>query len=73
MLRVASILDMGAGQINPNKAMNPGLVYDASEEDYMRFLCSTNYTQKQIKMITRSSPLNCSNPSSDICWTGGSG
>ncbi|KAL5705694.1 hypothetical protein ACHQM5_023961 [Ranunculus cassubicifolius] len=66
MLRVASILDIGAGQINPNKAMNPGLVYDANEEDYMRFLCSTNYTQKQIKMITRSSPLNCSKPSSDV-------
>ena len=29
----------GAGHVNPNKAMNPGLVFDISNEDYYRFLC----------------------------------
>ncbi|PIA46247.1 hypothetical protein AQUCO_01500039v1 [Aquilegia coerulea] len=62
----ASSLAMGAGHINPNKALDPGLIYDAKAEDYVRFLCSTNFTKNQIRMITRSTPLNCSNPSSDI-------
>ena len=29
----------GSGQITPNAASNPGLVYDATEIDYARFLC----------------------------------
>lgn len=29
----------GAGLINPVKAVNPGLVYDISEADYIKFLC----------------------------------
>ncbi|KAL5705696.1 hypothetical protein ACHQM5_023963 [Ranunculus cassubicifolius] len=57
---------MGAGHINPNKALNPGLVYDAKVQDYVRFLCSTNYTKNQIKMITKSSSVDCSNPAPDI-------
>ena len=29
----------GSGQVTPNGAANPGLVYDATEIDYARFLC----------------------------------
>ena len=29
----------GSGQITPNASSNPGLVYDATEIDYARFLC----------------------------------
>jgi len=32
----------GAGQVTPNGAANPGLVYDATEIDYARFLCGIN-------------------------------
>ncbi|RSZ56906.1 S8 family serine peptidase [Massilia atriviolacea] len=32
----------GAGHVTPNGAANPGLVYDATEIDYARFLCGLN-------------------------------
>ncbi|KAL5705695.1 hypothetical protein ACHQM5_023962 [Ranunculus cassubicifolius] len=62
----ADALSMGAGHINPNKALKPGLIYDAKAQDYVRFLCSANYNKNQIKMFTKSSTVDCSNPASDI-------
>ncbi|XP_010263512.1 PREDICTED: subtilisin-like protease SBT1.9 [Nelumbo nucifera] len=64
--KAASPLAMGAGHINPNKALDPGLIYDASTDDYVSLLCALNYTMNEIKMITRSSDFNCSNPSLDL-------
>ena len=34
----------GAGQIDPTKALDPGLIYDLSEIDYIRFLCKASYS-----------------------------
>ncbi|KAM2968238.1 hypothetical protein FF1_028408 [Malus domestica] len=31
----------GSGHINPSKAVHPGLVYETSKDDYIKFLCST--------------------------------
>ncbi|CAA0829167.1 Subtilase family protein [Striga hermonthica] len=47
--------DMGAGHINPSKALDPGLVYDITPQDYVDFLCASSY---DIQNIT-SGEYNC--------------
>ncbi|KAL9316296.1 hypothetical protein ACSQ67_017297 [Phaseolus vulgaris] len=42
----------GAGQINPLKAVNPGLVYDADSNDYINFLCGQGYSTVMLQQIT---------------------
>ncbi|XXG40515.1 hypothetical protein AAC387_Pa01g1210 [Persea americana] len=42
----------GAGEIDPLKALNPGLVYDTQRDDYLEFLCSEGYSAKEIKLIS---------------------
>ncbi|KAF8030557.1 hypothetical protein BT93_E2862 [Corymbia citriodora subsp. variegata] len=62
----ASPVGMGAGHVDPNKALDPGLIYDVTPQDYVNLMCAMNYTSKQIQMVTRSSSYNCSNPSLDL-------
>ncbi|KAI4312106.1 hypothetical protein MLD38_036958 [Melastoma candidum] len=42
----------GSGNLDPVKALNPGLVYDASESDYVNFLCNLGYNTMALRMIT---------------------
>ncbi|OMP09286.1 hypothetical protein COLO4_05623 [Corchorus olitorius] len=65
-IQPATPLAMGAGHVNPNKALDPGLIYDATFEDYLNLLCGLNYTAEQIKTITKSSSIKCSKPSLDL-------
>lgn len=50
--------DFGAGNLNLDQAMDPGLVYDITNADYVNFLCSIGYNPKIIQVITRS-PETC--------------
>ncbi|CAA6660577.1 unnamed protein product [Spirodela intermedia] len=62
----AAPLSMGSGHVNPDRALNPGLVYDAGAGDYINLLCAMNLTREQITVITRSSRDDCSTPSLDL-------
>ncbi|XP_012078965.1 subtilisin-like protease SBT1.7 [Jatropha curcas] len=59
-------LDFGAGHLNPNKAMDPGLVYDIQLEDYINYLCALNYTSQQIKIISGTLNFTCKYASLDL-------
>uniref|UniRef100_A0A0D6QRP6 Subtilisin-like protease n=2 Tax=Araucaria cunninghamii TaxID=56994 RepID=A0A0D6QRP6_ARACU len=64
--------DHGAGHVDPQGALSPGLVYDLDAADYLSFLCSLNYTDRDIQMLSRrnftcsgavNSPSNLNYPS----------
>ncbi|KAL2458969.1 Subtilisin-like serine endopeptidase family protein [Forsythia ovata] len=61
----ATPLGIGAGQVDPNRALDPGLIYDATPLDYVNLVCAMNLTREITQSIIRSS-YNCSNPSSDL-------
>ncbi|XP_071917270.1 cucumisin-like [Coffea arabica] len=42
----------GAGHINPAGAINPGLIFEADEEDYVNFLCKQGYNSTTLKLVT---------------------
>ncbi|KAL3648070.1 Calcium uptake protein 1, mitochondrial [Castilleja foliolosa] len=50
---------MGAGHVNPEKAVDPGLVYNTTADDYLNFLCASGYTDDGIRNITNSPNTRC--------------
>ena len=44
--------DYGAGHVNPLAALDPGLVYDVTVDDYLYFLCALHYSPADIKSAT---------------------
>ncbi|PWA80075.1 cucumisin [Artemisia annua] len=42
----------GSGHINPLKAVDPGLIYDAGEADYVSFLCGQGYDAIKLIIVT---------------------
>ncbi|XP_009396709.3 subtilisin-like protease SBT5.3 [Musa acuminata AAA Group] len=44
----ASPFNYGSGHVRPNRAMDPGLVYDLTTTDYLNFLCGLGYNSTQL-------------------------
>lgn len=75
--------DFGAGHLNLDQALDPGLVYDLTDEDYVNFLCAIGYGPKTIQVITRTpavcnmktkaSPENFNYPSIAVLFPGSNG
>ncbi|KAL8210712.1 hypothetical protein R6Q57_005149 [Mikania cordata] len=42
----------GSGHIDPSKAVDPGLVYDAGEQDFVSFLCGQGYNATTLKIVS---------------------
>lgn len=58
--KAANPFDFGAGHIHPERALDPGLVFDLGYQDYIDFLCELNYTKNEIHIIS-GKHANCSN------------
>ncbi|KAL6903347.1 hypothetical protein ACP4OV_004160 [Aristida adscensionis] len=57
-LQPANFFATGAGHVNPEKALDPGLVYDIAPADYVGFLCGL-YTSQEVSLIARRT-VDCS-------------
>ncbi|CAK9174329.1 unnamed protein product [Ilex paraguariensis] len=55
-MKISDPFDIGAGHVDPLKAMDPGLVYDMKTSDYILYLCNSGYTQDQIERMVILSP-----------------
>ncbi|CAL1375539.1 unnamed protein product [Linum trigynum] len=55
--------DMGAGHVNPERAIHPGLVYDIEPEDYVGFMCGLGYNDTEVSVVVNRG-VSCSNRSS---------
>lgn len=49
----------GAGHVNPMRALDPGLVYDISPQDYLEFLCSQKLTPGELQVFAKFSNRTC--------------
>lgn len=47
----ASYFLMGAGLVNPTKALDPGLVYDLTAQDYVSYVCGLGYDDNFVNEI----------------------
>ncbi|KAG7542849.1 Peptidase S8 propeptide/proteinase inhibitor I9 [Arabidopsis thaliana x Arabidopsis arenosa] len=52
----------GSGYVNPSVAVEPGLVYEIAKEDYLKMLCSLDYSSKGISTLAGGS-FTCSEKS----------
>ncbi|KAL2944238.1 Subtilisin-like protease SBT5.4 [Bienertia sinuspersici] len=55
LMTTATPFDYGAGHVRPNRAMDPGLVYDMNDHDYLNFLCAIDYDRNMIKRFSQHS------------------
>ncbi|KAD6795707.1 hypothetical protein E3N88_06603 [Mikania micrantha] len=55
----ADPFDYGGGHINPNKAINPGLIYNMTTTDYIHFLCAMGFNDSVINLLANHSHCPC--------------
>jgi hypothetical protein len=54
------LVAIGAGHVNPKKAMDPGLVYNMTAMGYVPYLCGLNYTDDKVStIIYPEPPVSC--------------
>ncbi|PKU59939.1 Subtilisin-like protease [Dendrobium catenatum] len=56
--KTAGIYATGAGQVNPIKAMDPGLVFGLTLNDYIAYLCGLGYSDFEVQ-YTIGKPTSC--------------
>ncbi|CAI0395123.1 unnamed protein product [Linum tenue] len=49
----------GSGHVDPERASDPGLVYDVSTEDYLNYLCSLDYNATQMSAVLSGKSFEC--------------
>ncbi|KAK3141744.1 hypothetical protein QOZ80_4BG0337810 [Eleusine coracana subsp. coracana] len=57
--KASTPFEHGAGHIHPLRALNPGLVYDIGQSDYLEFLCTQNLTPMQLRVFIKNSNMTC--------------
>lgn len=60
--KYATPFAFGSGHVDPEKASNPGLIYDITSKNIQNYLCSLNYTSAQLAILSRGN-LSCSGDS----------
>ncbi|CAO2198272.1 unnamed protein product [Urochloa humidicola] len=51
--------DMGAGEVSPLRALSPGLVFDTTAQDYLRFLCYYGYKEQVVRKVAGDAHFSC--------------
>lgn len=57
----------GSGNLNPVRALNPGLLYDSKEVDYIKFLCGQGYGTRFLRLVTGDNST-CSEATNGTVW-----
>ncbi|XP_039067526.1 cucumisin-like [Hibiscus syriacus] len=57
----------GSGHMIPSSALDPGLVYDAGEIDYVKFLCGQGYNTTTLRLVTGDGS-RCSKAINGTAW-----
>ncbi|KAM1762962.1 hypothetical protein TB1_005439 [Malus domestica] len=55
----ATPFSYGSGHIRPNRAMDPGLIYDLTANDYLDFLCAIGYNKTTIQLFSEGPNYKC--------------
>ncbi|KAL1213019.1 Subtilisin-like protease SBT3.3 [Cardamine amara subsp. amara] len=63
--KVADPFDYGGGIVNPERAKDPGLIYDMVSQDYILYLCSAGYNDSSISQVV-GKVIVCSNPKPSV-------